>query len=141
MKRAGAYTFIAFLFAVFTGPIAARAEDIDCNDIERLLDAIARLESESNPDAVGDSGRAIGMYQIHRRYWRDGMRILNVKWDYNLAFDAQKSRQVVKAYLLYYGRGKSLLDMARIHNGGPKGYKKKATLAYALRIAEILYRE
>jgi hypothetical protein len=28
--------------------------------------------------------------------------------------------------------------MARIHNGGPNGYKKRATLPYARKIAQIL---
>jgi len=36
--------------------------------------------------------------------------------------------------LLHYGQGKSLLDMARIHNGGPHGHEKEATLCYARKI-------
>ena len=38
------------------------------------------------------------------------------------------------AYLLHYGKGKSFLEMARIHNGGPRGCAKKATLCYARKI-------
>jgi hypothetical protein len=34
--------------------------------------------------------------------------------------------------------GKSLLDMARIHNGGPRGHRLKATQKYALKIAAIM---
>ncbi|MFC1652556.1 hypothetical protein ACFL3F_02445 [Planctomycetota bacterium] len=34
----------------------------------------------------------------------------------------------------YYGKGKSLLEMAHIHNGGPHGYRKKATLPYERKI-------
>lgn len=139
MKRACKCKLPVLLICVCISPLAAPARDAEYDDIDRLLDAIAQVESGNDSDAIGDRGRAIGMYQIHRRYWRDGVRILRVKWDYSLAFKAEKSRQVVKAYLLHYGKGRSLLDIARIHNGGPNGYKKESTLPYARRIAEILY--
>lgn len=109
--------------------------------LERLLDAIAIVESRSNPDAVGDKGRAIGSYQIHKRYWADGTRILGVDWKYREAKDPAKARKVVRAYLIHYGRNKSILQKARIHNGGPRGYRKKATLAYARRIAKVLQKD
>jgi soluble lytic murein transglycosylase-like protein len=115
---------------------AARAAEN--NDLEFLLDAIAHVESNNNPNAVGDNGRAIGSYQIHRRYWQDGIRILGVDWKYRDARDPHKARQIVRAYLRYYGKGKSLLDMARIHNGGPNGHKKKATLGYSRKVKRIL---
>jgi hypothetical protein len=113
---------------------SAQAAAMDPNDIERLLDAIARIESHYNPNAVGDGGRALGAYQIHRAYWEDGTGLLGVDWPYRDATDSKKARRVVKAYLLHYGNGKSLIEMARIHNGGPCGYRKKATLCYARKI-------
>jgi len=115
-----------------------KARAADDEEMERLLDAISRVESRRDPNAVGDHGRAIGVYQIHRRYWEDGTRILGVDWKYSEASDPQKARQVVRAYLSYYGRGKSLLDKARIHNGGPRGHRLKATQKYALKIAAIM---
>jgi len=113
---------------------AASAAAVDPTDIERLLDVIARIESRCDPNAVGDGGRALGTYQIHRVYWEDGTELLGVDWPHRDAADPNKARRVVKAYLLHYGRGKSLLEMARIHNGGPRGDKKKATLPYARKI-------
>jgi hypothetical protein len=110
----------------------------DAEELELLLDAIAEVESNGNPNAVGDDGKALGMYQIHRAYWKDGTRLLDVAWEYAHAKDPHKARTVVRAYLLHYGRGKSLLDMARIHNGGPRGHRKKATLRYARRVAALL---
>ena len=110
-------------------------------DIERLLDAIAAVESRSNPKAIGDSGRARGAFQIHRRYWIDGTRILGVDWSYDEAVDPCKARQVVRAYLTHYGRDRSLLEKARIHNGGPRGYRKQATLAYARKVGRVLQTE
>jgi hypothetical protein len=117
-------------FAAASAPAAA----VDPNDIERLLDAIARIESHCSPNAVGDGGRALGAYQIHRVYWEEGTELLGVDWPHRDATDPKKARRVVKAYLLHYGKGKSLLEMARIHNGGPYGDRKKATLCYARKI-------
>jgi len=106
--------------------------------IDLLLDAIARVESHNNPSVKGDGGKAAGAYQIHRAYWADGTRFLGVDWDYEQAADQTKAREVVKAYLLHYGPGCSLLEMARIHNGGPNGHRKQSTLAYACRVATLL---
>jgi len=106
--------------------------------IDRLLDAIAKVESRHNPSAIGDGGRAAGAYQIHRAYWADGTKFLGVNWDYELAADPERAREVVRTYLLHYGRGRSLLEMARIHNGGPNGHRKQSTLVYARRIARLL---
>ena len=42
--------------------------------MDRLLDAIALVESRDQPTATGDNGRAVGTYQIHRAYWIEGTR-------------------------------------------------------------------
>ncbi|UCD50504.1 MAG: hypothetical protein JSW27_23635 [Phycisphaerales bacterium] len=128
----------AIAVSVSLGFAAARAKASDADKIDWLLDAIAHLESNHYSHAVGDGGRAIGTYQIHKRYWRDGTRFLDVDWSYDQAKDPVKARKVVRAYLLHYGKGKTLLQKARIHNGGPRGYRKTATLKYARKIARIL---
>ncbi len=108
------------------------------SDLEMLLDAIAQVESGNRANAVGDKGRAIGAYQIHRLYWKDGTRLLGVKWNYKEAFDPDKARNVVRAYLRHYGRGRGLIEMARIHNGGPRGYRKRATAVYGRKVLKLL---
>ena len=131
----------AMLMLVLVCSLASAGTDEAARDVEELellLDAIAQVESNGNATAVGDDGKALGMYQIHRAYWKDGTRLLDVAWEYAHATDPEKARTVVRAYLLHYGRGKSLLDMARIHNGGPRGHRKQATLKYARRIAVLL---
>ena len=107
-------------------------------ELSRLLDAIATVESNNDAAAVGDGGRAAGVYQIHRAYWRDGTRILKVDWDYRCAFDSQKARRVVEAYLLHYGQGLGIIELARIHNGGPDGHRQECTLPYAEKIKKLL---
>jgi len=133
--------FFTFLFCVFELSVSVQAQKNKCDNIERLLDAIAAVESCNKAEAIGDKGLAIGTYQIHRDYWEDGTRFLGVSWDYQKAFDREKSRKVVKAYLLYYGKDKDLIEMARIHNGGPKGYMKKSTLSYARKIKRIIHQK
>ncbi len=136
MELLSLYAALAVGWSVWLMPGTA---DVPPEDpMDRLLDAIAVVESRDNPGAVGDHGRAVGVYQIHRSYWAEGTELLGVTWKYQEARDPQKARQVVRAYLSYYGRGKSLLDMARIHNGGPKGCEKAATLAYAHKIEQVL---
>jgi Destabilase len=128
------------VLSLIAGTVQAGIRASGQSDIDRLLDAIASVESNANPRAVGDRGRALGAFQIHKRYWRDGTRFLGVSWSYDLARDPAKARQVVRAYLRRYGKGKTLLQMARIHNGGPRGHRKKATLKYARKIAKALER-
>jgi len=133
------YTLIPIIIISLSLNLAAAlAGSSDTDEINALLDAIAHVESNGNARAVGDGGRAIGTYQIHKYYWRDGTRFLGVDWSYDQAKDPAKAREVVRAYLLHYGKGKTLLQMARIHNGGPRGYRKKATLQYAHKIAKVL---
>ena len=121
-------------------PVAAVAQTSDESGINRLLDAIARVESNRDSRAVGDGGRALGAYQIHQCYWKDGTKFLGVDWNYDQAKDPTKARAVVRAYLRHYGRGRNLIQKARIHNGGPRGHRKKATLKYTRKIAEVLKR-
>ena len=129
------------LLALCFSAVALCANSVPSRDLETLLDAIAEIESGNRPNAIGDKGRAIGAYQIHRAYWKDGTRLLGVKWSYRDAFDPGKARRVVRAYLQHYGRGKGLIQMARIHNGGPRGYRKRATLGYGRKIRNVLRRK
>jgi hypothetical protein len=125
---------LVVLMPAWSAAAPAPAAAVDPSGIERLLDAIARIESHGDPKAVGDGGRALGAYQIHRVYWEEGTELLGVDWPHRDAADSKKARRVVKAYLLHFGRGKGLIEMARIHNGGPRGDQRKATLPYARKI-------
>lgn len=107
-------------------------------DINGLIDAIGKVESDNNDLAVGDGGKAIGRYQIHQAYWADGCRFLKVSWPYEEAKNEIKARQLVKAYLTHYGKGLPLSALSRIHNGGPKGYKKKSTETYWRKVEKVI---
>lgn len=107
-----------------------------------LLDAIKTVESNGNAEAIGDQGRSIGAYQIMEGYFKDAQQFDKSLKKYKYA-DVKKddvARKVIKAYLLRYcnkrrlGREPTFEDMARCHNGGPNGYKKKATIKYWKRV-------
>lgn len=40
----------------------------------RFRDAVAQVETGRNPAAIGDNGRAFGMYQMHQAAWEDAAR-------------------------------------------------------------------
>ena len=107
--------------------------------LSQLIDAIAIVESNNSPKAYNAQENAAGLYQIRPIYLRDVNRILG--WQkYKLAdrFDFQLSRDMVFIYLRYYGEGKGIEAMSRIHNGGPRGYKKKSTLSYWQKTKHVL---
>lgn len=94
-----------------------------------LLHAIHMQEAggKLNPPA-GDHGKAIGPFQIHRKYWIDA----RVAGCYSDCTKYNYSVVVVTSYLKRYG-AKYPTDyetLARIHNGGPRGYLKRGTLVY-----------
>lgn len=111
-----------------------------------LYEAIARVESRGIDCAVGDDGKAAGRYQLHKIYVDDVNRIAKTNYTYNDRFDAEKSLTMVKIYLSHYGKrytrltGKPATDevKARIHNGGPNGFRKPATLQYWNKVKEAM---
>ena len=107
------------------------------------LDAIRYVETgthKTGVGVVGDGGHALGPYQIWMRYWLDARMD---KGTHRLCLTSKAySEEVVRRYMLRYsekcttrlleGRG-TLADVeriARIHNGGPKGYTRIATRKY-----------
>ena len=113
--------------------LPCRLTNADSTDtINRLLPALARVESKNDPNAIGDGGAAIGIYQIHRVYWQDAVDFdKSLGGSYNDCFNPEYAKRVVRAYLKRYGSANATVEqLARIHNGGPKGYTKRATMKY-----------
>ena len=86
---------------------------------------------------IGDNGRALGPLQIHRGYHTDA----RIGGDYSRCADLDYSRRVVTAYLQRYAPAAwasgDVKTLARIHNGGPKGATKTATVAYGDKVARL----
>lgn len=121
-------------------------------DMTAIMRAIHMVESGGRKTNVpnGDGSRAIGPFQIHRVYWIDAVEhdrrtngLFGISGgtyedcrDYNYAY------RVVMSYMHRYA--KRAIDagdwetIARIHNGGPGGAKRAATLKYWERVKKFL---
>ncbi len=88
-----------------------------------LWEAVCAVESNGNPLAVGDGGRAAGIAQIWAITVKDVNRIAGTKFTLNDRFDVEKSRAIFQLYVNHYGKGKSDEVKARIWNGGPNAMK------------------
>jgi hypothetical protein len=106
--------------------------------IPALLKALETVESNGRPDVVGDNGNAKGILQIWNSVIQDVNRVYKTKYVHDDAFKPDKARDIARKYLHYYGYRYSRNTgnpptyevLARIWNGGPKGYKKNSTLKY-----------
>ena len=126
----------------------------NCSAVEvtaTLLNAIKSVESSGNASAIGDSGKAVGAYQLHKVYVDDVNNILKnkgskIRFTYADRYNMHKSRVMTCIYLLHYGKvyerktGKVATAevLSRIHNGGPNGWKKQATVKYWHKIKKRL---
>ncbi len=121
--------------------------------LERLLAAIRHVESMGGKKRVGDRGRSLGDYHIGRRYWNEATRFAGARWDYDTyVWSRRHCRQVMMWYWqrwcpqpLQRVRGGSpragdLSALARVHNGGPAGARKPATLRYWRRVQAAMNR-
>ena len=126
--------------------------------VYEVMPAIAEVESGGDPKAKGDKNKktgkydAIGMYQLHTEYVRDVNRIIKLLKmpikPYNMddRLNPYASRQMVKIYLAHYGREYQRKTqqtvtaevLARCHNGGPRGYAKKSTEKYWLKVKAVM---
>ena len=112
---------------------------------EALLSALIQVESSGRDDAVGDGGKAIGCLQIWEPYWKDAVERSGIKGVYKDCYTRKYSKRITDAYMKRYAREKwtdpkkfDAEHCARIHNGGPKGYKKTATLKYWAKVKKQL---
>jgi len=109
----------------------------------QLVNALIQVESNGKDDAVGDNGNAIGCLQIWKIYHTDAIERSNIGGVYRDCFKRKYAIRVFDAYMRRYAREAwtGTLDaekVARIHNGGPKGYKKEATIKYWKKVEILL---
>lgn len=123
-------SIIATLACVY-GAAAAPPADYD---LDRVLDAIRIVETGGEKDpanAVGDNGNSIGPFQISRAYWQDAIdHDPSIGGVYTDCKNEAYARQIVRAYMLRYVKVWSDENVARTHNGGRLGVKKKSTVKY-----------
>lgn len=102
---------------------------------DKFISALHQVESSGRFGPIlGDGGKALGPFQIHHRYWKDA----RVPGTYAQCADYGYSVRVVTAYLNRYGRRyvaqQNFEALARIHNGGPDGFRRSTTVKYWKRV-------
>jgi len=99
-----------------------------------LLLAISMIESSGNPAAINKKENAIGLYQLRQIYIDDVNRMHNTSYTLDDAWNPVIAEEIVKLYISSWLDKRDLnytyQNAARIHNGGPNGYKKDTTLYY-----------
>lgn len=106
---------------------------------ESFWRALHQVESSGRHGAIlGDNGKSLGPLQISRAYHADS----RVAGSYKQVTDLVYARRVATAYLQRYApqawaQG-DVETLARVHNGGPSGHRKAATLSYADKVRRAM---
>jgi hypothetical protein len=114
--------------------------DTDSANFVTLLNAIATVESQNNPNAMGDQNQAAGIFQLHR------CALLDVNRKYRTTFswpsdclNPVTAQQIAKLYLVICGYGKKPLEETiRRYNGGGKHWQSNAAGRYWEKVKAIL---
>lgn len=106
--------------------------------LESFWRALHLVETSGRHGAIlGDNGRSLGPLQISRAYFADS----RVGGIYEQVVDLGFARKVVSAYLQRYApkawAAGDVVTLARIHNGGPAGARKAATVNYGAKVARL----
>ena len=129
-------------------------------ELQKALRALEFVESKGDPSAVGDRGlthKAYGVLQIRQPYLTDVNKLfkseIRERWGKSLMTkadtkDPDKARWMVERYLVHYGdayarrTGKepTAIVYARIHNGGPEGWRRASTNAHARKVEKVIER-
>lgn len=112
-----------------------------------LILILIQVESAGDDLAIGDNGLAYGCLQMHKAYVQDASEYARQDWVHEDAFDRETSIDIFIAYASKYatekriGRPVTVQDIARIHNGGPNGWKKESTKAYWQKVRSTIIEE
>jgi hypothetical protein len=106
---------------------------------ESFWRALHQVETSGRQGAIlGDNGKSLGPLQISRAYHADS----RVAGSYEQVTDLAYARRVATAYFKRYApaawEAGDVETLARVHNGGPAGARKQATLPYADKVRRAM---
>ena len=106
-----------------------------------LLSAIMYVESSYNDSAYNSREDAVGCLQIRKTMVDDVNRILrrqksDLRFTYDDRWLRNKSIKMFDIYCKHYGLT-TAEEIARCWNGGPRGWKKKATQDYWAKVKKL----
>ena len=125
-------TLVAALVAALTSAASAA-------DFAAFVRAVHMVETGGRVGPIiGDQGRALGPLQIHRGYWQDARQ----PGEYQSVTNLAVATATMHAYLQRYAPAALAREdwqtCARIHNGGPRGASRTATLAYSRQVISVI---
>jgi hypothetical protein len=111
-----------------------------------IMSILKTVETNNNPDSIGDNGRSYGILQIQRSVLNDVNRVYGTNYYHEQMFSEKSSEEVFKLYMCY---GKEVFlkkhcrfpteeEMVRMWNGGIyKGYKYNQTKVYYQKYLDV----
>ncbi len=109
-----------------------------------LVSALIMVESSGNTNAISPEGKEYGPLQISAAYLADANEYEGTEYTLQDMHNPVRAIRVFHSYMERYasedtlGRAPTYEDMARVHNGGPYGYKKESTLKYWKKVQAAL---
>lgn len=143
----------------FSGVVQAKEFTLKVNSDALIYGVVLRENPSRNPNAVGDKhmrNKAYGLLQIRAPYLKDVNKIagrdeIRKRWGKDKLTmkdmkDQAKAEWAFHVYLSHYGKiythrtGKipTVEVYARIHNGGPNGWRDKDTLKYGKAVVRFI---
>lgn len=108
-------------------------------ELTSIYNVIKYVETNNNPRAVGDDGKAYGIVQIHWVCIKDVNKTFNTDFKHRDAFKEEYAKEIFNLYIhkgvrLFrkkYCRDPTEQEIVRMWNGGIyRGYLYKATVKY-----------
>lgn len=111
-----------------------------------IMSILKEVETNNNPKAIGDNGRAYGILQIHRSVISDVNRVYGTNYRYTDMFYVKDSEEVFELYICYgrevffkkHCRFPTEEEIVRMWNGGIyKGYTYRDTKDYYKKYLDV----
>ena len=158
------YLTVASIFSIFTTSnptpepdclpepieVEPKQEQKEQKEIQtNLVEALIQVESRGKEDCIGDKHLiipSVGVLQIRPIMVREVNRILkllgnNQRYKNKDRYSRIKSIEMFNIWKDYHHKNDSDEIIARCWNGGPKGYKRKATLHYWNKVQKELSKQ
>lgn len=112
---------------------------VQAENLDSIYQILKEVESNNNPKAIGDGGKAYGILQIHKICVDDVNRIYKTNYTHEQMFDESCAQEVFNLYLKHgikryksrYCCNPTTEQIVRMWNGGIyTGYKKESTEKY-----------
>ena len=123
------------------------SQEIETCYLRGIVNDLKELETNNNPKAIGDNGRAYGVLQIHKICVKDVNRIYGTNFSHKDAFIPHKAEAIALLYLkegirLFkkkYNKLPTDEEIVRMWNGSIySGFKKRSTKWYYKKYLKIV---